>query len=174
MLETLITSKTRLKLLLKFFLNSKTTSYLRGLEEEFGESSNGIRVELNRFEEAGLLKAHTEGNKKIYASNPGHPLFENIRLLLFKTTGIDQVVDHVIGNLGNVIEVVLIGSLSKGIDNQVIDLVIAGDIDKMYMTNLIDKSEKLINRKIKYILFESTKEDNYEALTKDGLIIWQS
>ncbi|MFN3444791.1 MAG: ArsR family transcriptional regulator, partial [Bacteroidia bacterium] len=29
MLDTLITSKTRIKLLLKFFLNSKTSSYLR-------------------------------------------------------------------------------------------------------------------------------------------------
>jgi hypothetical protein len=174
MLDTLITSKTRVKLLLKFFLNTKNTSYLRGLEEEFGESSNAIRVELNRFEEAGLLKAHAEGNKKIYTSNPAHPLFENIRLMLFKVTGIDEVVDHVIGKLGNVEQVVLIGSLSKGIDNQVIDLVIAGDIDKIYMTNLIDKAEKITKRKIKYVLFSSTKEDNYEALTKNGLIIWQS
>ena len=53
MIEALISSKTRIKLLLKFFLNSKTTSYLRGLEAEFGESSNAIRIELNRFEKAG-------------------------------------------------------------------------------------------------------------------------
>ena len=57
MLETLISSKTRIKLLLKFFLNSKATSYLRGLESEFGESSNGIRIELNRFEKAGMLSS---------------------------------------------------------------------------------------------------------------------
>ena len=50
MLETLISSKTRIKLLLKFFLNSKTKSYLRNLESEFGESTNAIRVELNRLE----------------------------------------------------------------------------------------------------------------------------
>ena len=174
MLDTLITSKTRIKLLLKFFLNTKTNAYLRGLAEEFGESSNAIRVELNRFEEAGLLKAHTEGNKKIYTSNATHPLFNNIHLLLLKVTGIDQVIDHVIQKLGNVNEVVLIGSLSKGVDNQVIDLVIVGDIDKIYLTKLIDKAETLINRKIKYLLFKSVLEENYEALTKDGLIIWQS
>ena len=54
MIETLISSKTRIKLLLKFFLNSNTTAYLRGLEEEFGESTNSIRLELNRFEKAGF------------------------------------------------------------------------------------------------------------------------
>ena len=52
-LDTLITSRTRVKLLMKFFLNSRTTSYLRDLENEFDESTNAIRVELNRFEKAG-------------------------------------------------------------------------------------------------------------------------
>ena len=37
MLESLITSKTRIKLLIKFFINSDTTAYLRNLAEEFGE-----------------------------------------------------------------------------------------------------------------------------------------
>ena len=66
MIEGLITSKTRIKLLLKFFLNSETKSYLRSLESEFDESSNSIRVELNRLEAAGLLQSNLEGNKKIF------------------------------------------------------------------------------------------------------------
>jgi DNA-binding transcriptional regulator PaaX len=64
MIETLISSKTRIKLLLKFFLNSNTTAYLRSLEEEFGESTNSIRIELNRFEKAGFLASHSQANKK--------------------------------------------------------------------------------------------------------------
>ena len=69
MIETLISSKTRIKLLLKFFLNSNTTSYLRGLEGEFGESSNAIRVELNKLEEAGMLSSEVKGNKKMFKAN---------------------------------------------------------------------------------------------------------
>ena len=64
MIETLISSKTRIKLLLKFFLNSNNTAYLRNLENEFQESTNSIRIELNRFEDAGLLIATTEGEQK--------------------------------------------------------------------------------------------------------------
>ena len=63
MIESLISSKTRVKLLLKFFLNSKNSSYLRGLESEFGESTNAIRIELNKLEDAGLLSSNLEGNK---------------------------------------------------------------------------------------------------------------
>ncbi len=74
MIDTLITSQTRIKLLKKFFLNSSTRAHLRGLESEFGESSNGIRIELNRFEEAGLLHSLRDGNKKVYQANSGHPL----------------------------------------------------------------------------------------------------
>ena len=55
MLDTLVTSKTRIKLLMKFFLNPGTRAYLRSLADEFGESTNSVRVELNRLSEAGLL-----------------------------------------------------------------------------------------------------------------------
>ena len=74
MIDTLISSKTRIKLLLKFFLNSNNTAYLRNLENEFHESTNSIRIELNRFEEAGLLIASTEGNKKIFKVNTTNSL----------------------------------------------------------------------------------------------------
>ena len=40
MIDSLISSKTRIKLLMKFFLNPGVTSYLRGLADEFGESTN--------------------------------------------------------------------------------------------------------------------------------------
>ena len=44
MLDTLIQSKTRLKLLLRFFLNPESSAYLRGLAQEFDESTNAVRV----------------------------------------------------------------------------------------------------------------------------------
>ena len=69
MLDSLVTSQTRIKLLKKFFLNSSTKAHLRGLETEFGESSNAIRVELNRFEGSGLLTSLWDGNKKVYQAN---------------------------------------------------------------------------------------------------------
>ena len=69
MIETLISSKTRVKLLMKFFLNSNNIAYLRNLEEEFQESTNGIRLELNKFEKAGFLDSFSKGNKKLFKVN---------------------------------------------------------------------------------------------------------
>ncbi len=100
MLDSLVTSQTRIKLLKKFFLNSSTKAHLRGLETEFGESSNAIRVELNRFERSGLLTSLRDGNKKVFQANSSHPLFSDIHSIIMKETGIDRVIEKVIHRLG--------------------------------------------------------------------------
>jgi hypothetical protein len=155
MLDTLITSKTRIKLLLKFFLNGQNKAYLRNLESEFGESSNGIRVELNKFEQAGLLHTCTEGNKKIFKANVKHPMFHDIRNILLKYTGLDKIVEQVVQKLGEIEAVYLVGELARGIDNPIIDLVFVGDIDKNYLLRLTERAEKLIHKKVRFVIFSS-------------------
>lgn len=159
MLDTLITSKTRIKLLLKFFLNGQNKAYLRNLEAEFGESSNGIRVELNKFEEAGLLIASTEGNKKIFKANSKHPMFGDIRSIMLKYTGLDKIAEQVIQKLGNVEAVYLVGELARGLDNPIIDLVFVGEIDKNYLLKLTERAEKLIHKKVRFVIFTAEEFD---------------
>jgi hypothetical protein len=176
MLGTLITSKTRIKLLLKFFLNGSTSSYLRNLENEFGESSNAIRLELNKFEEVGLLQSELSGNKKLFRANSKHPLFKDIQNILMKYTGLDQIVDEVIQKLGDVYEVYLAGDLGKGIDSSVVDLIIVGDINKGYLINLIDKTEKVIGKKIRYIIYgqDEFEQSKQTILPQHNLLLWKS
>ena len=143
MIETLISSKTRIKLLLKFFLNAKTTSYLRSLEGEFGESTNAIRLELNRLEEAGMLSSEMKGNKKLYTANAKHPLFNEVRNILIKHIGLDQIIEKVVNKLGDLERVYLVGNFSKGINSQIIDLIFVGNIDKAYLIQLIDRAEQI-------------------------------
>jgi len=113
MINTLITSRTRIKLLKKFF-HSSTRARLSELESEFGESSSAIRIELNRFENAGLLYSLRDGNKKVYQANYKHPLSHNINNSVLKETGIDRVIEKVIHRLWNLIYVYLTGDFAKG------------------------------------------------------------
>ena len=177
MLEALITSKTRLKLLLKFFLNSSNTGYLRGLEPEFGESTNAIRHELNRFEKADLLITSTKGNKKLYRANINHPLFPEIHKLLLKHVGIDKVVEKVIKNIGDVTEVYLVGELAKGRNSKVIDLWLAGNqLDSSYILDVVEKVEKLIQRKIRYIVLTVDELQEFKATKSSNelLLLWKA
>jgi hypothetical protein len=161
-LDTLISSKTRVKLLLKFFLNSNSSSYLRSLENEFGESTNAIRLELNRFEEAGMLESEKKGNRKYFKANTRHPLFGDVQKIMRKYAGIDQIVENIIEKLGNLEQVYVEGKLAKGLETDVVDLILIGnDIDRQYLTKLINKAEKIIKKRIRYLLFEPGKADEY-------------
>lgn len=174
MIDTLISSKTRIKLLLKFFLNSNTTAYLRSLQSEFGESSNGIRIELNKLEKAGMLSSFMNGNKKMFQANTQHPLFNEIHSIILKQIGLDQIIENVIKRLGKVEKVFLIGDFSKGLDSEVIDLIFVGDIDKAYLIKLIEKAEALVKRKIRYLIYKTPelKSINWEKFDPEPLLLW--
>lgn len=174
MIDVLISSKTRIKLLLKFFLNSNTTAYLRSLESEFGESTNAIRLELNRLENAGLLVSNNSGNKKIFQANTGHPLFREIHNILLKHIGLDKIVENVVQRLGDVYHVYLVGDFSSGRDSQIIDLVFVGHIDRNYLLQLIEKVEKLIKRKIRYLLYtpEEARDIDWKQYDPEPLVLW--
>lgn len=174
MLDTLISSKTRIKLLLKFFLNSSSRSYLRSLETEFGESTNAIRVELNRFEEAGMLESNKEGNRKYFKANTKHPLFGEVQKIMQKYVGIDQIILGVVDKLGNLEQVFVEGSFAKGLDSEVVDLILIGkEIDRQYLTLLINKAEEVIKKRIRYVLFEPGKAKEYmKSQPVKPLLIW--
>ncbi|MCD4695015.1 MAG: ArsR family transcriptional regulator [Bacteroidales bacterium] len=166
-----------MKLLVKFFLNSNSRSYLRNLETEFGESTNSIRLELNKFEKAGLLHTEVDGNKKYFRANTDHPLFNDIHSILLKHLGFDKIVERVIEKLGHLKKVYVTGDFAKGINNEIIDLIFVGDkIDIEYLIGLIEKTETLIKRKIRYVVFK-IKEFEAFAKTKkksDLLILWKN
>jgi hypothetical protein len=176
MLESLITSKTRIKLLLKFFLNSNTKAYLRGLEAEFGESTNAIRLELNRFEHAGLLTSHSEGNRKFFSANTSHPLFPDIQSLMRKHLGIDRLVEQVIEHLGEVEKVYLIGAFARGQESPDIEiLLVGGDVDTTYLENIITRASQLIHKNILYKLVPALQFENYFASqgNENILLLWE-
>jgi predicted transcriptional regulator len=174
MLDSIITSKTRIKLLLKFFLNSETKSYLRNLEQEFGESTNGIRVELNRLENAGLLSTEVIGHRKIFSANTTHPLFKDINNILKKFVGIDKIIDQIINKTGHLEAAYLTGDFAIGKDSKILDLVLVGqNIDTNYINALIAKAEELINRKIRHLELTSDQMADYFK-DKPALLIWKT
>lgn len=162
MLNCLITSETRIKLLKKFFLNASTRAYLRGLEAEFGESTNAIRVELNRFESSGLLTSTRDGNKKVYQANINHPLYSDIHNIILKETGIDRVIEKVINRLGNLVSVYLTGDFAQGKDSRIIELILVGsDIDREYLARKVIQAEEMVGRKVSYIVLHPGEAESY-------------
>ncbi len=174
MLDTLITNKTRIKLLLRFFLNTNESSYLRGLETEFDESTNAIRLELNRFERAGLLNSGMDMNRKVYSANTSHPLFPDIHNIIRKYIGFDQIVEKVVRKLGGIHRAYITGNLARGIDSKTIELVLVGEhIDEGYLSRSVARVEKIIHRKIHWAILPASQEKEYMKDFPEALLIWK-
>lgn len=168
MLEHLIKSKTRLKLLIRFFVNIGNTGYLNGLANEFGDSTNSIRKELNNLSLAGYLKKSTLNNKVIYSANNQHPLYENLSKIIRQHLRIEQVLEAIFDNIGDIDEVYLLGDSAKGIDSGCIEILIKGNnINQNYLEEIEIKIEKILNRKV---IFSSSKVFNVEK----GLLIYRA
>lgn len=173
MLDALITSKTRIRLLVKFFLNPTMKAYLRQLADEFGESTNAVRVELNRLTEAGILECEAKGNVINYHAKQSHPLFPEIKSIVSKMTGLDSIIEWVIQRLGDVEKAYLIGDYAKGKDSGIIDVILVGKVDKAYLSELIEKAEGLVQRKIRYLVMNHVDVDKFKLHQDEPiLLLW--
>lgn len=165
MLNKLITSKTRLRLLIKFFVNQANRGYLNGLAAEFNESTNSIRKELNHLSEAGYLEKYKDNNKIAYKANIRHPMFEILQKVVLKHLGLEEIIDHVLAQIGEVNEIHVLGDYAKGIDTGLIEVLLIGnELNTKYLTNLEEKIEKLIERKVQFIISNRKSSEQHSIL----------
>jgi len=165
-LETLITSKTRVRLLVKFFINVANNGHLRGLAEEFNESTNAIRKELNNLEEAGYLKKEAVQNRISYKANTKHPLYQTLKNIIFQHIGLDSIVEMVLDRMGEVKKIIVIGDYANGIDSGTIQVVVIGkELNTEYIKNLSIKIEKEIKREVQFLITSK--------YVRQGLVIFE-
>ena len=166
MLETLITSKTRIRILVKFFINAANFGHLRGLAEEMNESTNAIRKELNNLSEAGYLEKKATQNKVSYKANTKHPLFETLQQIVFKHIGLDAIVEMILARMGKVKQIIILGDYANGIDSGCIEVLIFGnELNESYIDKLALKIEAEIKRKVIFTLNDHS--------SRNGLVIYE-
>jgi len=172
----LISSKTRIKLLVRFFFNPQTQSYLRELAKEFNVSSNAVREELNQLTKTKLLKSQKSGRQVFYAANTKHPLFSDLKSMVGKVMGIDQVIDGIVNRLGDLEKAYLIDDYAEGKDTGIIDLMLVGDIDQYHLNDLSRKTERYIKRKVRALVVSRSEYNKFLPTLKDRprLLIWEA
>lgn len=167
MLDTLITSKTRLKLLIKFFVSASNRGYLRGLAEEFKESTNSIRKELNQLTEAGYLVREDNEHKIYYRANIKHSLFQSLQGLIHNFLGIEAFVDQVLERAGEVEEVVLLGDYAQGVDSGHIEVLVKGkELNLEYLKQVSIKAGTILGKEVTVYI-------NYQEDVKGVIILYR-
>ena len=150
-------------MLVKFFVNAANSGYLNGLAVEFGESTNAIRRELNNLSDAGYLIQWKSKNKIIYSADAKHPLFTILQKVIRKHLGLEQIVESVLKQMGDVNKIILIGDYAQGRDSGTIEvIIIAKEIDEVYIKKLQRKLKDVIERSVVFYINSPVPENGIE------------
>ena len=171
----LITSKIRIRILMRLFLNQQLHAYLRELADEFDVSSSHVREELRQLNKAGFLTSKKNGRQIFYSANPNHPLFSELQSMVKKAMGMDRILDSIIERLGDLDRAYLIDDYAEGKDTGIIDLVLVGNIDQENLIDLVKKTERYIERKIRTLVLLPDEWEKLRAsqAKRPLLLLWQ-
>ena len=171
----LITSKVRARILMRLFLNPNQNAYLRELAKEFDVSPSQIKEELDNLSEAGLLSKEKGGRQINYSANARHSLFPELHSMVKKAMGMDRILDSIIKRLGNLEQAFVIDDYAEGKDSGLIDLVLVGEVDRENLQDLVAKTERYIQRKIRTLVMTESDFNKNEGIFRGRpmLTLWR-
>lgn len=92
--------------------------------------TGAVQRELTRLEVGGLITVTRIGNQKHFQANPAAPIFEELRAVVLKTSGLADVLRSALAPLAtNIAAAFVYGSLAKGED------VASSDVDLMIVSD---------------------------------------
>jgi DNA-binding transcriptional ArsR family regulator len=174
MLDSLITSKMRVQILMRLFLNPDSHAYLRELAQDFHASPGHVRSELQQLSAAGLLTSAKEGREVHYRADRSHPLFPELQSMVRKALGMDRIFESILDRLGNLEAAYVTGDYAEGRDTGIVDLVLVGDVNRDNLDDLVAKTERYIQRRIRPLVLS---QEELEVLAVGGslqprLLLW--
>lgn len=147
---------------MRFFFNPGTKAYLRELSKDLNVSTNAVREELNQLTKTKLLRSEKNGRNVYYAANDQHPLFPELKSMVSKVMGLDQVVESILLRLGDLENAYIIDDYAEGKDTGIIDLVLVGNIDQYHLNDLSRKTERYIKRKIRPLVLTKKEFQDFK------------
>lgn len=149
-LDELLTSGTRAKLLTLFLTHPTEEYYLRELSRRTGQSLRAVQHELPRLERLGLLIVHRRGRQKLYRANEKHPLFSELKRIVYKTAALGETLRQAIETVEGINVAFVYGSVAKGGERlgSDIDLLVIGRPDADLLHEAVRKAEDALGREV--------------------------
>lgn len=167
MLEHLITSQAKRRLLKLFITNPDSDFYTREIAKLTGESPNGVRRELAHLEKAGLVKSRREGNLKYYSLVQDFPFYPELKRIIYATVGLGDYLGAKLKEPQQIELAFVYGSVAKNGETAKsdIDLFVVGEIDESELHSIVSQIEADIRRSINYILM--SKDEFQKRLSEN-------
>jgi predicted nucleotidyltransferase len=148
--------KTRRALLSRLFLEPERAFRLRELSRLTGISAGSVQHELKQLLQADLVTRTEQGDLVAYRANRASPVFEELRAIVEKTSGIDALIRDALRKAAKKIRLALIyGSIAKGgnVARSDVDLLVVGTLGFEALVALLRPVEQRIGREISPRLF---------------------
>jgi predicted nucleotidyltransferase len=129
-------SKVQQRVLSVLFGNHSRSFYANELIALVGSGSGAVQRELTQLATAGLVTVTRIGNQKHYQANASAPVFEELRGLVLKTSGLVDVLRSALAPLAGQIHLAFVfGSIAKAMDT------VTSDIDLLIVSNTLAYGE---------------------------------
>lgn len=171
MLDSLVTSKLRVQILVRLFLNPACRVYLRELSRECGASPGHVRAELTQLSAAGLLRAERIGRQTFYRSAPDHPLYPDICSMVRKTLGVEELLHDIRPYLGSLDRVCLVGDSAIGRDSRTLEVLLIGAADGETLRRRLARAGRRLGRQVRVRLLARASAGRVVGNTADGRLL---
>lgn len=165
-------SKIRRDLLTLFFTNPAREYYLRQLQRVLGYSAGSIRRELLKFQKDNLFETRRAGNLLYYFLNKTHPLFNEIKSIVSKTTGVEGSLKKALSSIEGIKTAFIYGSFASRKEKSAsdIDLMVVGSLNTSQLNERITELEKKLKREINPSIY-SLREYEKKKRLKAGFMV---
>ena len=147
---------------MRLFLNPSRQAYLRELAKEFDASPSQVKDELDQLSSSALVTSEKLGRQINYRANTKHPLFPELNSMVKKALGMDRILESIVTRLGNLELAFLMDDYAEGKDSGIIDLGLVGEIDEDNLSDLVKKSERYLERKIRTLVLSRQEYQQME------------
>lgn len=171
MLEYIIPSKTRRKILNLYFTDVSQIYHLRRVAREVKEEINAVKRELDILEKEGLLKKEKRVNRVIYSLNPKYPLYDELLRIFTKMNTLPQKIIKNVAKLGKVKFAVLSMKYmrkQKLQDGEII-LLFVGTIVAPEIATLVAEEEQTLGTEMNYTIM-TEEEFGFRKKSNDPFI----
>ena len=166
MLDLLIPSEARRKLLTRFLMHPQEEYYGAELQRMLDLHPNSVHRELGLLERAGIVLSRRSGGQVYYRANQDCAIFPELRALVLKTAGLGESLAEGLRGVGGVQWAFVYGSVARGDEGpgSDVELMVVGEVSPAEVEGVVDHLERSIGRPVNHtVVRPSELAERYQA-----------
>lgn len=171
MLQHIIPSKARRKILALFFHNIHESHYLRKIVRDVDEEVNAVKRELDILSEAKVLLKERRLNKILYTVNKNYQFFDEFLRIFSKSNSLATDISKNLPKIGKVKFIALSMKYVKRVEikDDEIYILFVGTVVVPEVAQIISEAEKVFGRDVNYTVM-SEEELAFRKKNNDPFI----